>query len=291
MRRTKHRRLEVLEPRQLLAAGNDLAFYEFTENNSSNQELFSVDTHAETTASDISSQLPLGWTGNGDPPNGLALGGAWNETTEPTPAGGQPDYFELTITPDAGYPMSTSRFSMQIRRNDPNSKNSYSVYFDNDPGAGGNNFTTKLASGVITSEDVFERISIDVEGMPEFVDQTTPLTFRVYAWGTMGTGTMRLDNIRVQEVQQTVSESSLAYYGDSGRLIQPLDDLGNRVSDFSAAGYRNSNEPLPDVSGYDSARVVTVLPGAGDDMAAIQAAIDQVGTFEPDADGYRESFS
>lgn len=287
MRRMRRRRAERLEPRQLLAAGNDLAFYEFTNNNASNQELFSVDTHAETTASDISSPLPLGWTGNGDPPNGLALGGAFNETTEPTPAGGQPDYFELTITPDAGYLMNTSRFSMQIRRNDPDSKNSYSVYFDNDPGAGGDNFATKLASGVITSEDVFERISIDVEGMPGFVDQTTALTFRVYAWGTAGTGTMRLDNIRVQEVQQTVGGSSLAYYGDSGRLIQPLDDLGNRVSDFSSAGYRYSNEPLPDVSNYDASRIVTVSPGPGDDMAAIQAAIDQVGDFTPDADGYR----
>ncbi|MEL6109602.1 MAG: hypothetical protein AAFU85_26640, partial [Planctomycetota bacterium] len=221
MRRKRRRRAERLEPRQLLAAGNDLAFYEFTNNNASNQELFSVDTHAETVASDISSPLPLGWTGNGDPPNGLALGGAFNETTEPTPAGGQPDYFELTVTPESGYLMNTSRFSMQIRRNDPNSKNSYSVYFDNDPGPNGDNFTTKIATGVITSEDVFERISVNVEGMPEFVDQTTALTIRVYAWGTAGTGTMRLDNIRVQEVQQTVSGSSLAYYGDSGRLIQP----------------------------------------------------------------------
>ena len=281
------RTLEQLERRELLAAGNDFAFYEFANHTNTTPELFSSDTHAETTASDITSPLYLGWTGNGEPPNGLALGGAFNETSEPTPAGGQTDYFELTITPDPGYLMNTSRFSLQIRRNDPDSKNSYSIYYDNDPGPGGNNFATKLASGTITSEDVFERISVDVEGMPDFVDQTTPLTFRVYAWGTVGLNAMRLDNIRVQGVQSTVSESVYAYY-DADRLVHPLDELGNRLADFSAAGYRNSNEPLPDVTQtIDPSRVVNVSPVAGDDMAAIQAAIDQVGAFTPDADGYR----
>ena len=287
-RRSTSRGVQWLERRELLAAGVNLAIYEFTNHTTATPELFSTDTHAQTAASDISSPLSLGWTGNGQPPNGLALGGAFNETTEPTPAGGQQDYFELTVTPEPGYLMSTARFSMQIRRNDPDSKNSYSVYFDNDPGPGGNNFATKLTSGVISSEDVFETISVDVEGMPEFTDQTTALTFRVYAWGTAGLGTMRLDNIRVQAVQTTVSESSLAYYGSAGRLLHPLDALGNRIADFSMAGYRNGNEPIPDVTvAIDPSRVVNVSPIAGDDMATIQAAIDQVGAMPIDADGFR----
>lgn len=279
---------ESLERRELLAAGADIAFYPFTNNTSATPEFFSTDTHVETTASDITSPLFLGWTGNGEPPNGLALGGAFNETTEPSPAGGQPDYFELTITPDPGYDLSVARFSMQIRRNDPDSKNSYSVYFDNDPGAAGDNFTTKLTSGVITSEDVFESVAVDLEGIPALQNQTTPVTFRVYAWGTAGLSTMRLDNIRVQAEQTTTNESSQAYYGESGRLIHPLDGLGNRIADFSAAGYRNSNVPLPDVTAtIDASRFVTVSPVAGDDMASIQAAIDQVGAMSLNADGYR----
>ena len=287
-KRRLNRGFQNLERRELLAAGANFAIYEFTNNTSSNPEFFSTDVHAETTASDITSPLSLGWTGNGEPPNGLALGGAFNETTEPTPAGGQNDYFELTITPDAGYSMSTSRFSMQIRRNDPNSKNSYSVYYDNDPTAGGNNFTTKLTGGVIISEDVFETISVDVEGLPAFTNQTTPLTFRVYAWGTAGVGTMRLDNIRVQAVRESVSESDLAFYGDANRLLHPLDPLGNRIPDFSAAGYRNGNEPIPDVAGtIDPARIVNVSPAAGDSMGVIQAAIDQVEAMLPDANGFR----
>ncbi|MDV6032051.1 MAG: hypothetical protein F9B45_18555 [Phycisphaera sp. RhM] len=236
-------RLQRLEPRQLLAAGADLAFYEFANHTTATPELFSVDTHAETTASDINSPLSLGWTGNGEPPNGLALGGAFNETSEPTPAGGQDDYFELTITPDPGYVLNLARFSMQIRRNDPDSKDSYSVYFDNDPGPGGDNFTTKLASGKITSEDVFDSISIPLEGVPGMADQTTPITFRVYAWGTVGLNTMRLDNIRVQEVQRTVSESSLASYGDAGRLLHPLDALGNRIAIFRPPAIATATNP------------------------------------------------
>ena len=279
---------EHLEARQLLVAGINLAVYEFANNTAATPEFFSTDLHAETTASDINSPLFLGWTGNGEPPNGLALGGAFNETSEPTPAGGQQDYFELTITPDSGYEISTSRFSMQIRRNDPDSKDSYSVYFDEDPGVGGDNFATKLASGTITSEDVFETIIVDVEGLPGFADQTTPLTFRVYAWGTTGTNTMRLDNIRVQAVQETTSESSLAYYGDSGRLLHPLDAQGNRIADFSAAGYRNGDHPVPDVTQtIDPSRIVNVTPVTGDDMTTIQAAIDQVGAMSLDANGFR----
>ncbi len=290
-RRQSRRRLPLLQSlghRKLLAAGADLAFYEFANHTNVTPELYSVDTHAETLASEISSPLSLGWTGNGQPPNGLALGGAFNETSEPTPAGGQEDYFELTITPIDGYVLDLARFSMQIRRNDPDSKDSYSVYFDNDPGPGGNNYSTKLASGQITSEDVFESVHVPLEGIPELSGQTTPVTFRVYAWGTVGLNTMRLDNIRVQEVQQTVDESSLAYYGDAGRLIHPLDALGNRIADFSSAGYRNSDQPLPDVTAtIDPSRFVTVAPTAGDDMAALQAAIDQVATFPVGPDGYR----
>ena len=280
--------IEVLESRQMLAVGAHLALYEFSNHTSSTLELFSTDLHEQTTASDISSPLALGSTGNGEPPRGLALGWAFDATTEPTPAGGEPDYFEFTIAPEAGYWMNVATFRMEIRRNDPDSMNSFSVYFDEDPGVGGDNFSTKLLTGVVTSEDVFETFETSVEGMPEFSDLTTPLTFRVYAWGTVGTEAMRLDNIAVQGVHETVSGSSYAYYGDAGRLIYPLDSLGNRIPDFSMAGYRNGNEPIPDVTQmFDASRIVTVSPGYGDDRAAIQAALDQVGAMPMGSDGLR----
>ena len=41
---------------------------------SGNQDLASTDSHAQTTAADITSPLSLGWTGNGEPPNGVGFG-------------------------------------------------------------------------------------------------------------------------------------------------------------------------------------------------------------------------
>jgi GEVED domain len=85
-----------------------------------------------------------------------------------------------------------------------------------------------------------------------------------------------------------VNYSEFAYYGDAGRLLHPLDDQGNRILDFSTAGYRNGNVPLPDVAAtIPAANIVTVSPGAGDDLAAIQAAIAQVAAMPRAANGYR----
>ena len=82
--------------------------------------------------------------------------------------------------------------------------------------------------------------------------------------------------------------SQLAYYGSGGTLIRPLDACGNRIADFSAAGYRNSDVPLPDVTAtIDPSRVITLAPSAGDATARIQAAIDQVGALSLDANGFR----
>ena len=265
-----------------------MALYEFTGHTDTHAELFSSDTHAESVAGDITSPLRLRSTGNGDPPRGLALGGEFNETSEPTPAGGQNDYFEFTITPGPGQRLTTSVFTMLIRRNDADSKDSYSVYYDNDPGVGGDNFQTRLATGRVTSQDRFETVRVDVEGLADFVDQETPLTFRIYVWGTVGTNTMRLDNISVRTILPTVSGSELAYYGQAGRLVLPMDALGNRLPDFSTAGYRNNNVALPEPANFfTSDRIVTVSPIGGDNLSHVQAAIDQVAAMPVQTDGFR----
>ncbi|GAB5442847.1 MAG: hypothetical protein Fues2KO_31960 [Fuerstiella sp.] len=285
---SNHHHIDELEHRLVLAAGQNLALYEFTSHTSSSPDLGSTDFHSRTTASEITSPLSLGSTGNGSPPRGLALGSAFNETSEPTPAGGQPDYFEFTITPEPGYQFDVATFELQVRRNDPDSKNSFAVYFDEDPGSGGDNFSTKILTGVVTSEDRFDTFTVDVEGMSRLTDVDSALTFRVYAWGTVGTGTMRLDNIRVRTVQETVTGSAFAYYGEADRLIHPLDALGNRIADFSSAGYMNGNQPVPNVESLvDATRIVTVSPGPGDDLAALQAAINQVENLTPNSSGFR----
>ncbi len=70
--------------------------------------------------------------------------------------------------------------------------------------------------------------------------------------------------------------------GKDGRLVYEVDARGNRIPDFSHAGYRGGGVVLPDVP----VRVV-VNPTNGDNGARIQAAIDYVAQLAPDANGFR----
>ncbi|HEX2851727.1 MAG TPA: DUF6298 domain-containing protein [Opitutaceae bacterium] len=70
--------------------------------------------------------------------------------------------------------------------------------------------------------------------------------------------------------------------GRTGALVYEKDDLGNRIPDFSGAGYAGGGVALPDAP----VRVL-VNPGEGDAGARIQAAIDHAGSLAPDARGIR----
>lgn len=67
-----------------------------------------------------------------------------------------------------------------------------------------------------------------------------------------------------------------------GRLIYEELPRGDRVPDYSHAGYRGGGVPLPMLPAK-----VLVTPVAGDDGARIQAAIDHVSSLAPDANGWR----
>jgi hypothetical protein len=75
--------------------------------------------------------------------------------------------------------------------------------------------------------------------------------------------------------------SPVALHRD-GRLAYVEDEAGNRMVDFSHAGYRGGGVPLP----HAPARV-HVAPDEGDDGGRIQAAIDHVSALAPDAEGIR----
>jgi hypothetical protein len=70
--------------------------------------------------------------------------------------------------------------------------------------------------------------------------------------------------------------------GKDGRLVYTADARGDRVPDFSHAGYGGGGVPIPGVP----ARVV-VKPAPGDATARVQAAIDYVSSLTPDAQGFR----
>ena len=76
--------------------------------------------------------------------------------------------------------------------------------------------------------------------------------------------------------------SKWVYPDANGRLQYTADARGNRIMDFSHAGYKGGGVRIPDV------RVArSVKPIAGDNTAQIQAAIDEVSKLAPDADGFR----
>ncbi len=76
--------------------------------------------------------------------------------------------------------------------------------------------------------------------------------------------------------------SKWVYPDAKGRLQYTTDARGNRIMDFSHAGYKGGGVRIPDV------RVAqTVKPVAGDNTAQIQAAIDEVSKLAPGANGFR----
>lgn len=70
--------------------------------------------------------------------------------------------------------------------------------------------------------------------------------------------------------------------GKDGRLVYETFARGDRVPDYSHAGYRGGGVPLPVLPAK-----VLVSPIEGDDGATIQAAIDHVSALPPDASGWR----
>jgi hypothetical protein len=76
--------------------------------------------------------------------------------------------------------------------------------------------------------------------------------------------------------------SKWVYVGDEHLLRYGTDPRGNRIMDFSHAGYKGGGVALPIV------RVARRLdPAPGDNTSRIQAAIDEVSHLAPDADGFR----
>lgn len=77
------------------------------------------------------------------------------------------------------------------------------------------------------------------------------------------------------------AQSRWVYFGRDGRLAYQKLPMGDRIMDFSWAGYRGGGVKIPGVPA-----VKTVSPSGGDDTAAIQNAIDEVSSM-PLVNGFR----
>src|SRR6187431_1755228 len=82
--------------------------------------------------------------------------------------------------------------------------------------------------------------------------------------------------------QDIAPATTLVYPGFDGKLVYKADSLGNKIPDFSNAGYKGGGVPIPVVPVK-----ATVWPVVGDNSATIQAAIDKVSAMPLDAYGFR----
>jgi hypothetical protein len=76
--------------------------------------------------------------------------------------------------------------------------------------------------------------------------------------------------------------SALVSVDSNGKILYTSDSKGNVVPDFSGVGYMNSESVIPTVS---VVKIVSAI--AGDNLANIQNAINEVSAYTPDANGFR----
>lgn len=86
-------------------------------------------------------------------------------------------------------------------------------------------------------------------------------------------------SVNAQDIPPT---TSLVYPGIDGKLVYIGDSLGNKIPDFSNAGYKGGGVSIPYVAIKE-----TVWPVRGDNSGNIQAAIDRVSSLPLDAHGFR----
>ena len=99
----------------------------------------------------------------------------------------------------------------------------------------------------------------------------------VTCWLILGCASLGASSSHAQ-----IWQSAIVYEGADGLLTYLADDEGNRVPDFSHAGYRGGGIPIPEV-----ATINTITPIEGDNSAYIQAAILELELRAPDANGFR----
>jgi hypothetical protein len=77
-------------------------------------------------------------------------------------------------------------------------------------------------------------------------------------------------------------ESKIVHFDENDRLVYSVDDEGNRIPDFSHAGYAGGGVPIPNVP-----VVKTISPINGDNTQHIQNAFFELSFYPKDANGFR----
>jgi hypothetical protein len=89
-------------------------------------------------------------------------------------------------------------------------------------------------------------------------------------------------NVHPGKAQDIPPTTSLVYPGIDGKLVYVADSLGNKIPDFSNAGYHGGGVPIPHVQ-----IKAIIWPVAGDNSDRLQKLIDSVSALPSDAYGFR----
>lgn len=91
-------------------------------------------------------------------------------------------------------------------------------------------------------------------------------------------GLLVCGNLLAQEWQ-----SKIVYYDSDNKLVYERDEEGNRIPDFSYAGYKNGNDTIPDLP-----VIGTISPVSGDNTSNINNTIFSIALANPaNSDGFR----
>ncbi|KAA3614655.1 MAG: T9SS C-terminal target domain-containing protein [Calditrichaeota bacterium] len=77
-------------------------------------------------------------------------------------------------------------------------------------------------------------------------------------------------------------QSDIVYFDEGEKLVYIKDSEGNRIPDFSYAGYRNGEQPIPEIP-----VVKTIQPIDGDNTIHIENALFEVALNPKDENGFR----
>lgn len=77
-------------------------------------------------------------------------------------------------------------------------------------------------------------------------------------------------------------QSAVLHYNENMRLVYHSDVVGNRIPDYSHAGYKGGGVDIPEVES-----VLEISPIPGDNTAHIQSAIDAVSAMSVNSNGFR----
>jgi hypothetical protein len=138
-------------------------------------------------------------TGSGNPVYATGSGGGYFTAAAWTGSAPGTNYFEFTLTPDAGYEFSLSAISFGYRATSTG-PTAFAVSSNLD------SFASALASGTIANDSLWHStgtLSITLSSL------TAPTTLRIYGSGaSSGLGTLRVDDVTLHGAVTAVPEPS-----------------------------------------------------------------------------------